>query len=529
MRSIASITLGALIILVLLTACATKSASPQRLFYGLTLAPSGIDPHINSSSELGIPLTSVYDTLVYQDPATGRFVPGLALSWQISEDGKTYTFTLRRDVKFHDGTPFNAAAVKVNLDRIINPATQSQKAVFLLGPFDYAEAVDELTVRIHLKQPFAPLLDGLSQVYLGMASPAALSQWGKDYQLHQVGTGPFMFKEYVPKDHLTLIRNPDYKWGPSIWENRGPAYLDEITFRFYEDPATRALALESGQAQVMGEVPPQEVDRLTSSGKFMLYAVPIPGQPLQLFLNTRRAPTDDLRVRQALIHATDRAAIVKAVFGDKSPAAFGPLTAVTIGYDPKVKSLYPFDLEQARQLLDEAGWRAGADGIRQKDGQQLQVDAVLMGFGFVPETAQLLQAQWARAGVDLKTQLVPYGTLLQAGRDGSVNAIPFFDSGSDPDILRKFFRSDSSFNFAKVSDPAIDALLDRSVTLVNPSDRAPVYADIQQRIMAQALIVPIRDYINLNVAAKGVTHLRYDARGWFPWLSNVRVQSSGLK
>jgi peptide/nickel transport system substrate-binding protein len=527
MRSILNIAVCLVVLVVALTGCAPQPAAPQRMVYGLTLAPSGIDPHINSSSELGIPLTSVYDTLVYEDPATGKFVPGLAQSWQISDDGKIYTFSLRKDVKFHDGTPFNAAAVKVNLDRIANPATQSQKAVFLLGPYDHTEVVDEFTVKIYLKGPFAPLLDGLSQVYLGMASPTALAKWGKDYQLHQVGTGPFIFKEYVPQDHLTLVRNPDYKWGPSIWANRGAPYLDEITFRFYEDPATRALALESGQAQVMGEVPPLDVERLTGSGKFKLYAVPIPGQPLQVFLNIKRPPTDDLRVRQALIYATDRAAIVKAIFRDKSPAAFGPLTAVSIGYDPQVKSFYPFDLDKANQLLDEAGWRVGPDGIRQKDGKRLQVDGLLMSFGFVPETAQLLQAQWAKVGVDFKTQLVPYGTVLQAGRDGSVNAIPFFDSGSDPDILRKFYRSDSSFNFSHVADPALDAALDKAVTLTNPSDRAPLYADVQQRVMAQSLIVPIRDYINLNVAATGVTGLRYDTRGWFPWLSNVKYQTSG--
>jgi len=526
MRNIPYTTICILVLVLLLIGCTSRSTSPQRLSYGLTLAPSGIDPHINASSELGIPLTSVYDPLVYQDPASGKFVPGLAQSWTISDDGQTYTFVLRRDVKFHDGTPFNAAAVKVNLDRIANPATKSQKAVFLLGPFDRAEVIDEFTVAIHLKQPFAPLLDGLSQVYLGMASPTALAKWGNDYQLHQVGTGPFVFKEYVPKDHLTLVRNPDYKWGPSIWENRGPAYLDEITFRFYEDPATRALALESGQAQVMGEVPPQDVDRLKSSGKFTLVAVTIPGQPLQMFLNTQRPPTDDLRVRQALIYATDRAAIVKAIFRDMSPAAFGPLTAVTVGYDPSVKSLYPFNPDKARQLLDEAGWQVGPDGIRQKDGKRLQLDGVLMGFGFVPETAQLLQAQWAAVGVDWKTQSVPYGTLLKAGSEGSVNVIPFFDSGNDPDILRKFFRSDAAFNYAKVSDPAIDAALDKAVTLTNPSDRAPLYADVQQRVMAQALIIPIRDYVNLNVAAKSVTGLHYDARGWFPQLSNVRIQAS---
>ena len=197
MRSILHTLLCLVTLLGLLTGCAPKPATPQRLVYGLTLAPSGIDPHINSSSELGIPLTSVYDTLVYQDAATGKFVPGLAQSWKISDDGTTYTFELRRDVKFHDGTPFNAAAVKANLDRITDPALQSQKAAFLLGPFDRAQVTDEFTIIIRLKQPFAPLMDGLSQVYLGIASPTALSKWGKDYQLHQVGTGPFIFKEYV--------------------------------------------------------------------------------------------------------------------------------------------------------------------------------------------------------------------------------------------------------------------------------------------------------------------------------------------
>jgi len=177
-------------------------------------------------------------------------------------------------------------------------------------------------------------------------------------------------------------------------------------------------------------------------------------------------------------------------------------------------------------LLQDAGWRAGPDGIRQKDGRRLQVDAVLMGFGFVPETAQLLQAQWAAVGVDLKTQSVPYGTLLQAGREGSVNAVPFFDSASDPDILRKFYKSDATFNFARVSDPVLDAALDQAMALTNMSDRAPLYADIQQRVMAQALIVPIRDYINLDVAASSVKGLRYDARGWFPQLSNIRLQAT---
>src|SRR5690349_17442250 len=168
-----------LMIVLALTACAPTPAAPTTLTYGLTLVPTGIDPHLNASAELGIPLTSVYDTLVYLDPATHTFVPGLATTWDVSTDGLTYTFHLRSDVKFHDGTAFDAPAVCVNLDRIANPDNKSQKAAGMLGPqgnYQNCEAPDAQTAIIHLKQSYAPLLDSLSQVYFGMASPAALAK-----------------------------------------------------------------------------------------------------------------------------------------------------------------------------------------------------------------------------------------------------------------------------------------------------------------------------------------------------------------
>ena len=182
-----------------------EDQSTHRIVYGLTLQPSGFDPHIHASSELGIPLRQVYDTLIYRDPETQGFAAGLAMDWVVSSDGLSYTFTLRQDVQFHDGTPFNAQAVAVNLDRISNPATGSQKALFLLGPYTGYEIVDDYTIRILLSEPYSPLLDSLSQVYLGIASPTALAQYTNDtYQFHQVGTGPFRFVEYVPGDRLVI-------------------------------------------------------------------------------------------------------------------------------------------------------------------------------------------------------------------------------------------------------------------------------------------------------------------------------------
>jgi peptide/nickel transport system substrate-binding protein len=287
-------------LLVLLAALVMGCSAPSpggRAVYGLTLAPSGIDPHVNTSSELGIPLTSVYDTLVYLDPETGEFVPGLAQRWEVSDDGLIYTFHLKQGVTFHDGTSFDAEAVRFNLERITSPDLASQKARFMLGPYERAEVMDEYTIRLHLDEPFAPLLDSLSQVYLGMASPAAVEQWGDEYQLHQVGTGPFVFAEYVTGDHLLLRRNPDYAWGPSVYQHE-TAQVEEIEFRFFTDPATRSPALETGAADVMGEIPPQDVARLEESPDFRIEPVTIPGVSLMFFMNTTRPPLDDIRVRQ---------------------------------------------------------------------------------------------------------------------------------------------------------------------------------------------------------------------------------------
>jgi len=524
LRFLAAIALVVLLVMVLTNGCQSRTES--KLIYGLTLAPSGIDPHVNASSELGIPLTSVYDPLVWQAP-TGGFVPGLAKSWEVSADGTEYTFYLRPDVTFHDGEPFNARAVQINFERIFKPETKSQKAAFMLGSYEGCEIIDEYTIKVRLSEPFAPFLDSLSQVYLGMASPAALEKWGADYQLHQVGTGPFIFQEYVPKDHLTLVRNPDYKWGPSFFQHEGPAYLEEIEFRFYVEPATRAPALESGDVHIVGEVPPQDASRLEADERFDVMQVAIPGTPLTFFMNTERPPTDDLSVRQAILHALDRPAIVQTVFMGTSPVADGPLCANTPGYSSDVKGLYSYDPDRARELLDQVGWIDGNnDGIREKNGQPLIIEAYLMSWGYIPEVAQIMQEQLKAVGMEMKSSTVAYPAALEAGREGKHNLMPFSLSSSDPDILRTFFESgnaDAGFNWAKVRDARIDELLAEGISTRSAAGREAIYAEIQQRVMGQALIIPIRDYVNLNGVSARVRGLCFDAGGWFPWLHDVQL------
>ena len=517
-----------LLFLILLSAlsagCGTRS-SDVRLVYGLTLTPSGIDPHVHASSELGIPLTSVYDTLVFRDPETGEFVPGLAERWHVSQDGMVYTFHLRPDVTFHDGTSFDAEAVRFNLERVTSPDLESQKARFMLGPYDGTEVVDDDTVRVRLSEPYAPFLDALSQVYLGMASPAAVQKWGDEYQLHQVGTGPFVFAEYVPGDRLVLRRNPDYAWASPVYRH-DTAQLEEIEFRFFTDPATRSPALETGGADVMGEIPPQDVARLEEDPDFRVKPVPIPGVSLMVFMNTARWPLDDARVRQALLYGTDRPAIISTVFRDTSPVAYGPLAAVTSGYEPEVRGTYPYDLAQAAALLDEAGWvDSDDDGVRDQGGQPLALDLYLMGWGYMPEVGQLLAAQWAELGVDVKSQVVSYPEALEVAGEGRHHLMPFNLSGSDPDILRKFFHSQAGFNWSKVDDGQLDAWLEEAARASDWAERTALYSRVQLYVMDRALVVPIRDYVNLNGTSDQVRGLRFDAQGWFPWLIDVEIEA----
>ncbi len=506
----------------MLAACAKRAPEAQSLTYGLTLAPSGIDPHINASAELGIPLSSVYDTLVVQDPQTRAFLPSLATEWDVSPDGLTYTFKLRRDVRFHDGTPFDAQAVVANIHYITNPDHHSQKAIFMLGPLDTVEAVDEFTVVFRLKEPFAPLLDSLSQVYLGMASPEALESYGPaEYQFHQLGTGPYRFVEYIPNDRLVLERNPDYAWAPPV-VNREQASVERIAFRFYEDPATRALALERGEVDVIGEVPPRDAARLEKDPAFLLYEVAIPGQPMQFFFNTQRSPTDDLKVRRALLMALDRPQIVDTLFGPYSPVANAPLSSDLL--PPVDAPGLRYDPEGAAKLLDEAGWRLQG-AVRRRDGAAMTLRIISPPWGSNPEAAQLMEAAWETLGIEVQVQVAPgFGPLrdLQAGGEYNLIGLNFF--GTDPDLLRSFYHSQGFFNWSGLADPQVDAWLEEGARLsVDPQGRAERYRLVSARLMERAVIVPLRDYVNLVVARSDVQGLHFSAQGWFPYLIDVRL------
>jgi peptide/nickel transport system substrate-binding protein len=496
------------------------------LVYGLTLLPTGFDPHINASSELGIPLMSVYDTLVYRHPETKAYEAGLAESWEILEGGTRYVFKLKPGVRFHDGQAFNAAAVGVNFDRITAESTASQKARFMLGPSYQGYAIiDDYTFEIRLSAPYQPLLDALSQVYFGMASPLALANHQDGtYQWNQVGTGPYKMIESVPGDRSVLARNPDYAWGPIFYAPPGPNSVQEIEFRFYTDPATRDDALQSGQAGVMGELLPLDVELLLGDNRLRIYPTPIPGQPLQFIFNTRLAPTDNPNFRQALLYATNRPSIVEAVFAGESPVAYGPLSSATEGYNPAVESYYPFDLAEAERAFRLANVAdSDGDGRLDLNGQTIELTLLIPPWNLIPETAQALAGQWRGLGFEVNLEQVPnFSALLAAIDEGDYHLVALYDFGLDASLLNAYYLSSGNNNVSGFGDPTLDNYLLGALQEPDPTTRANLYQAAQTLIMDQALVLPIREHVNFNGATARLDGIIFDAHGWWPLLNNFQ-------
>jgi peptide/nickel transport system substrate-binding protein len=479
-----------------------------QLIIGMQHEPSGMDPHSDLHRFLPIIAWPVYDTLIYKD-AQGSYISGLATSWEESADGLTYTFKLRQGVKFHDGTPFDAKAVKFSFDRIVNPETKSRMAVTLLGPYESTEVVDDYTVKVHFKEPHAGFVDAVSQVWLAMVSPPAVEKWGADYRLHQVGTGPFRWVEYVEKEHIILERNPDYNWAPPHFKHRGPAYLDGITFKFIPEDAIRLGTLETGETNLINEVPPQDVARLESDPNFSVTIISLPGWTNAYMINIAKGPTDDLAVRQAILYAVNRQQIVDTLFAGAYPVAYGPMSPVTYGYDRGLETLYPYDPAKAEEILEQAGWKKGPTGIREKDGNPLKL--ILIHWGS-PARHEIVQAQLKQVGMDVEIQMVAPLAYIEAARAGEHNLTMLSAQYSDPSALNGYFKSGAPYDWTKHQNDRLDALLDQGIKTLDEKQRLEIYAEIQQIIMKDAMVLPLYVTTAIFGAQSEVEGLAFDGR-----------------
>jgi peptide/nickel transport system substrate-binding protein len=484
------------------------AAQAGTLRYAFASEPPTLDPHMSGSIWTFRSIIPVCDTLTFVD-GKGAVTPNLAQSWSVSKDGTLWTFKLRPGVTFHDGTAFGAEAVKFSLDRIV----EKKNAGFgQIAEYESSEIVDATTVRVKTRKPYAPFLSGLAHAFTSIVSPAAAQKLGADFGARPVGSGPYVFKEWVRQDHVTYTRNPAYSWAPAGLPKAGRAPATTLLVRFIPEDQTRVGALERDEVDVIENAPAQDVARL--SGKYKVVRMPQTGAPWHINMNVKKAPTDDLRVRQAIIHAVDQKAIVETLFFGIGQPAYGPLTRSTFGYEPRVETLYKHDPERAKKLLDEAGWRPGGDGIRQKDGKKLSVIFQVIAAGGYDAVATMVQTHLQAVGIQTELRLLERARMFSDANKGEHNLGLKFWLTADPEFLRLHFRSTNigNWNWSHVNDPRMDAMLDEGASTLDLKKRAQIYSDIQLKIMREALLVPLFDAEYVTALHPRVSGVDFDRR-----------------
>jgi len=434
----------------------------------------------------------LFEGLVRWKPGTTDVLPGLATSWQVSPDGTRWTFHLRDKVVFHDGTPFDAAAVVFSFERLLDPKhphyLSGPDAVYrrsLLRSITKLVALDPGTVEIHVARPYAPLLGDLAMYPL--VSPAAVTAWGDAFKEHPVGTGPFKFEAWNKGEHV-VVRRFDRYWGAK------PA-IDRIVFRVIVDARQRLVELESGSVDLATSILPDEQPFVDLHPDLVLYATP--GNDVSyLAFNTQQPPFNDVRVRRAVSYAINKEPIVKLAYQGRAIAADGPLPPAQWAYHTP-KTRYPYDPVLARKLLGEAIADKTFDPERTYNLYSLSTPRPYLS---QPErVARFLQSALAQVGIKTRLELQPYAAHKRAVEAGSHDLAVFGwvgDTGDPDNFLKVLFHSDNAHaptaqNIAFYSDPGVDTLLDDAQVASDQATRTGLYAVVQDRIAADAPWVPL--------------------------------------
>jgi peptide/nickel transport system substrate-binding protein len=456
---------------------------PDVLIVGQVAEPKSLDPQaVTAVNDFRI-LINLYDGLVRYKDGTLEVEPALAKAWQISDDGKTYTFKLRHGVKFHDGTPFNAQAVKFNFDRMLDDKHPYHDT----GPFPLAfffkaivetKVIDDYTVQFKLDKPYAPLLSNLAYPTGLIVSPAAVKKYKGDFGRHPVGTGPFKFAKWESNRLVALEKNPDY------WD--GAPSLNAVVFRPITDANTRVTELLSGGIDLMVEIPPDSMAMFKDDPTFTVYQQAGPHLWF-LILNMKEGPFKDKRMRQAVNYAINKQALVKDVLQGTATVATGP-TPAAFGwaYNDKLKP-YPYDPNKAKKLIKAAGYDGAKLTFYVTEGGSGMLNPIPMG------TA--IQADLAKVGLDVKIETYEWNTFLgkvNPGLAGKADMAEMAWMTNDPDTLPYLaLRSDAwpkngGFNSGYYSNPKVDKLLEAARAETDQAKRAALYKKMQAIVYEDA-------------------------------------------
>ncbi|MBT2486254.1 MULTISPECIES: ABC transporter substrate-binding protein [unclassified Microbacterium] len=483
---------------------------------GANLSAGHMDPQVSQLDVSGMVQRAVLDSLVFQEK-DGSFSPWLAEEWEVSDDSTEYTFTLRDDVTFTDGEPFDAAAVKANFDRIVDPETASAQAASMLGAdfYDGTEVVDDHTVKVTFTQPYAPFLQAASTPQLGFYSPAVLEESADQLKAGgpgiTVGTGPFELTEYTPDQELVYTRNDDYTWGPH--DAKAPKF-ETLRVEIQPEAAVRTGVIESGEADIASNIPPNLAKDLGDG--ITVDSIEYPGLPYSLYLNEKYGVFADEKVRQAFARGIDVEPAVKEIFFGQFPRAWSVLGSTTPGYDADLEGTWAFDQDEANALLDDAGWtERNADGIRTKDGEPLSVRWI--AWTPVPDDraalANAIQSDLKAIGFEVVREVLEPGAYNAQYEPKTFDLTDWGFSGVDPDFLRSHLHSEGFQNASQVADPEIDALLEQAVASSDQDERNEIYTRLQEWNAKYTAIVPLYSPSAITAIGDRLDGLDYDLYG----------------
>lgn len=444
------------------TALAAQPNAGGTLIIGQDFGPQSLDPAKTQAWASVNIFENIYDTLLRWGYDM-QLEPSLAESWEVSDDTLEYTFYLRDNAVFHNGRPMIAEDVKFSLERVMDPETNSPSAA-ALAPIESIEVVDDYTVVIRTSEPYAPLLAHLATPNTSAIVPEEAVD---DLATNPIGTGPFKFVTHEINQRVLLEKHDAY------WQE-GLPYLDQVEFRLLGDESSIMAAIRSGRVDMAWMKDPTVAQALASQNQRLVSQPGESSRYIDIKFNIDEPPFDDIRVRQAFSLATDRQALVDTIL-----AGAGSVGTMIVqeGYrhpDPMSLPYYERDVEQARELLAEAGYPNG-----------IQIDAykVVAANSLDVQAAELLRNQWLEAGIDVTIRPMEVGQILEDWQSGNYKMVSVGVTWAADPSYWPTLQMHSSANFAQnqgINDPRIDQLLDEAAATVDTEERIELYHEFQE-------------------------------------------------
>ncbi len=486
-----------------------KPARGGSLTRAITSEPSTLDPDGAAGSGQNVILPYLLDTLIYRD-TDNSYKPYLAEKWTTSPDGKTITFVLRKGVIFHDGSPLNAEAVRFTFERARAEGSKSP-LVSGFANVQKIDAIGEDQVVFTLSQPSSTLFGTLCMAYAGIISPAAVEKYGDQFGLHPVGSGAFRLAKWTPGDAITLVRNEDYAWGPSVLEDTGAANLDQLVFKVIPDASTQLTAFQTGEVDILFINQASQMDVLSKHPEARLVETPL-NSLIYLGFNVKKAPFDDERVRLAIAHAVNKVELVDLALGGIGSPAFSPLAPTLPGYDASLQSLEPtYDLSAAKQLLTEAGfvqlddggWKNSASGVR------LTLEILTSTRPPNESLAAVLQDQLQRLGIPVTIEALDSTAAGEIASKGEYQAMLWHYDWNDADVLNIYLSTSrmGRTNRSFYSSPELDRILSAAASELVDTKRNAIYSQAQAILIKEQPWIPLyipKDFIVMRSSLQDV-------------------------